>query len=56
LNAALAANVTLNAQLAAAQANQADPADSAAIDSAIASLLSSAQKLADSTAVNSPSN
>lgn len=56
LDAALAANIDLTAQLAAAQGGQADPADAAAIVASTASILSATQALSDATAANAPSN
>lgn len=63
LDAALADNVAkaaqigdLQTQLNTALANQSDPTDAAAIQSATSTILAQNQALADAVAVNSPSN
>lgn len=56
-NTAKAAQITdLQAQLAAAQAGQTDPADKAAIVAATTEVQADSQALADATAADSPSN
>lgn len=56
LDAAIAANVDLAAQLAAAQAGQGDPADAAAITASTASIAAATQSLSDAAAASSPAN
>lgn len=56
LDAAIAANVTLKAQLVEAQGAAMSASDAAAIDSAAVAIGAASQALADATAVNSPSN
>ena len=63
LDAAVADNVTkatqindLQTQLAAAQAGQADPADTAAVVAATATIQQQSQTLTDAAAASSPSN
>jgi len=56
LDAAIAENGTLKTQLADAQANQADPADTTAVEAAITTITQQSQTLADATATTSPSN
>jgi len=56
-NVAKAAQITdLQAQLAAAQAGQADPADAASIVAATATIQQQSQALNDAATANSPSN
>ena len=56
-NVAKASQITdLQAQLAAAQQNQADPTDAAAIEAVTADLAMTSQMLADAAAVDAPSN
>ena len=56
LDAALAENASLTAQLATAQANAVDPADAAAIDAVSATVQAQTQALTDAAAATSPSN
>jgi hypothetical protein len=63
LDAAIAGNVALQAQLEAAQAAHAtaqasalNPAESAALDSAVTTIGQASQQLADATAMSSPTN
>ncbi len=56
LDAAIAANASLTAQLASAQSGQADPADAAAIAAATGAIQAQNQALSDAATQTSPSN
>jgi hypothetical protein len=56
LDAAIASNIDLTAQLAAAQANASNPVDTTAVVAATGTLAATTQKLTDATATTNPAN